>query len=67
MTKAKKIIFFNQERESEQEMIGHYKRVLDSALAELEEHRARERQRQMTIDAMYDGEARQINDKQDKV
>lgn len=48
-------------------MIGHYKRVLDSALAELEEHRARERQRQMTIDAMYDGEARQINDKQDKV
>ncbi|CAB3246282.1 unnamed protein product [Arctia plantaginis] len=56
-----------REHESEQETIGYYKRVLDSALAELEEHRERERQRQRTIEAMYDGEARQINDKQDKL
>ena len=56
-----------QERESEQEMHGHYKRILDTALAELIEHRERERQRQKSIEAMYDGEARQINDKQDKV
>ncbi|KAJ8712992.1 hypothetical protein PYW08_008296 [Mythimna loreyi] len=56
-----------KEREAEQEACGQYKRVLDAALAELTEHREREKQRQKSIEAMYDGEARQINDKQDKL
>ncbi|XP_049879634.1 trichoplein keratin filament-binding protein-like [Pectinophora gossypiella] len=53
--------------EAEKDKSTKYKRVLDAALVELEEHRERERQRQRNIDAMYDGEARQINDKQDKL
>nr|XP_013189573.1 unnamed protein product [Amyelois transitella] len=53
--------------ESEQEKCANHKRVLDSALRQLEEHQDRERQRQKNIEAMYDGEARQINEKQDKL
>ncbi|KAJ2942862.1 hypothetical protein O0L34_g15052 [Tuta absoluta] len=53
--------------ENEKSKCGSYKRVLDLALAELEEYRDKERQRQKNIDAMYDGEARQINEKQDKL
>ncbi|XP_075984052.1 trichoplein keratin filament-binding protein isoform X2 [Anticarsia gemmatalis] len=56
-----------KDHETEQEASGHYKRVLDAALAELHEHREREQQRQRTIEVMYDGEARQINEKQDKL
>lgn len=56
-----------KECESEQESNGYYKRLLDAALAQLEEHKERERQRQRTIETMYDGEARQINEKQDKL
>lgn len=52
--------------ESEQEKCANHRRVLDAALRELEEHRERERQRQKNIETMYDGEARQINEKQDK-
>ncbi|KAL0818253.1 hypothetical protein ABMA28_008746 [Loxostege sticticalis] len=53
--------------EKEQAKPASYKRVLDTALRELEEYRDKERQRQKNIEAMYDGEARQINDKQDKL
>lgn len=53
--------------EADREKSAKYKSVLDAALQELEEHRERERQRQKNIEAMYDGEARQINEKQDKV
>lgn len=53
--------------ESEQEKCANHRRVLDAALRELEEHRERERQRQKNIETMYDGEARQINEKQDKL
>uniref|UniRef100_A0A2A4J0N7 Trichoplein keratin filament-binding protein n=1 Tax=Heliothis virescens TaxID=7102 RepID=A0A2A4J0N7_HELVI len=56
-----------KEHESQQDTCANYKRVLDAALAQLAEHKERERQRQKSIDAMYDGEARQINDKQDKL
>ncbi|XP_023943868.2 trichoplein keratin filament-binding protein [Bicyclus anynana] len=56
-----------KEYEVDREKCAHHKRVLDEALRELEEHRERERQRQKNIEAMYDGEARQINDKQDKL
>ncbi|XP_072934462.1 trichoplein keratin filament-binding protein-like [Epargyreus clarus] len=55
------------EYESDCDKSGSYKRILDVGLAQLEEHRERERQRQKNIEAMYDGEARQINDKQDKL
>ncbi|XP_028176036.1 trichoplein keratin filament-binding protein-like isoform X2 [Ostrinia furnacalis] len=51
----------------EQEKSASYKRVLDTALRELEEYKDKERQRQKNIEAMYDGEARQINEKQDKL
>ncbi|CAG5044326.1 unnamed protein product [Parnassius apollo] len=53
--------------ELEQGKCASYKRILDAALQELKEHRERERQRQKNIEAMYDGEARQINEKQDKL
>ncbi|CAH0713787.1 unnamed protein product, partial [Brenthis ino] len=53
--------------EANREKCANYKRTLDAALRELEEHRERERQRQKNIDVMYDGEARQINEKQDKL
>ncbi|XP_041972039.1 trichoplein keratin filament-binding protein [Aricia agestis] len=53
--------------ECEQQKSVNYKRVLDIALQELEEYRDRERQRQKNIEAMYDGEARQINEKQDQL
>ncbi|XP_053617539.1 trichoplein keratin filament-binding protein-like [Plodia interpunctella] len=53
--------------ETQQEKCANHRRVLDSALQQLEEHRDRERQRQKNIEAMYDGEARQINEKQDKM
>ncbi|XP_045486973.1 trichoplein keratin filament-binding protein isoform X1 [Pieris rapae] len=53
--------------ESEKEKQINYKRLLDAALVELEEHRERERQRQKNIETMYDGEARQLNEKQDKI
>ncbi|XP_026740572.1 trichoplein keratin filament-binding protein-like [Trichoplusia ni] len=56
-----------KEQESQQDTCANHKRVLDTALAELIEHRERERQRQKTIEVMYDGEARQINEKQDKL
>ncbi|CAG9791413.1 unnamed protein product [Diatraea saccharalis] len=52
---------------NEQDKSPYYKRILDTALRELEEYREKERQRQKNIEAMYDGEARQINDKQDKL
>ncbi|XP_026314278.1 trichoplein keratin filament-binding protein isoform X2 [Hyposmocoma kahamanoa] len=52
--------------ETDKEKPSTYKRVLDAALKELEEYREKERLRQRNIDAMYDGEARQINEKQDK-
>ncbi|XP_014356301.2 trichoplein keratin filament-binding protein [Papilio machaon] len=53
--------------ESEQERCVSYKRVLEVALREVEECRERERQREKNIETMYDGEARQINEKQDKL
>ncbi|XP_046964420.1 trichoplein keratin filament-binding protein-like [Vanessa cardui] len=53
--------------EMERELCANHKRVLDEALQELEEYRDKERQRQKNIETMYDGEARQINDKQDKL
>ncbi|KAF9805776.1 hypothetical protein SFRURICE_009408 [Spodoptera frugiperda] len=53
--------------DSEKDICSNYKRVLDAALSELVEHRERELQRQKTIEAMYDGEARMINEKQDKL
>ncbi|CAH0402778.1 unnamed protein product [Chilo suppressalis] len=53
--------------ENEHEKSAHSKRILDTALHELEEYREKERQRQKNIEVMYDGEARQINDKQDKL
>ncbi|CAH1641185.1 unnamed protein product [Spodoptera littoralis] len=53
--------------DAEKDTCSNYKRVLDAALSELVEHRERELQRQKTIEAMYDGEARMINDKQDKL
>ncbi|KAJ0173046.1 hypothetical protein K1T71_011222 [Dendrolimus kikuchii] len=56
-----------QENEAEQEKCVNHKRVLDAALLELQEYKEKERQRQRNIEAMYDGEARQINDKQDKL
>ncbi|XP_068623692.1 trichoplein keratin filament-binding protein-like isoform X1 [Battus philenor] len=52
---------------AEQEKCTSYKRIIDAALQELEECREKERQRQKNIEAMYDGEARQINEKQDKL
>lgn len=59
--------FYFQDYDSEKDICSNYKRVLDAALSELVEHRERELQRQKTIEAMYDGEARMINEKQDKV
>ncbi|KAI8442246.1 hypothetical protein MSG28_005817 [Choristoneura fumiferana] len=53
--------------EASKEKCSSYKRVLDTALLELTEAREREQQRRRNIDAMYDGEARQINEKQDKL
>ncbi|CAG9559079.1 unnamed protein product [Danaus chrysippus] len=53
--------------EADREKCAKYKSILDAALQELEEYRERERQRQKNIEAMYDGEARQINEKQDKL
>ncbi|CAK1541600.1 unnamed protein product [Leptosia nina] len=53
--------------EADKEKHRSYKRILDSALAELEQHRERERLRQKNIESMYDGEARQLNEKQDKI
>ncbi|XP_034827520.1 trichoplein keratin filament-binding protein-like [Maniola hyperantus] len=56
-----------KEYEFDREKCANHKRVLDEALRALEEHRERERQRQKNIETMYDGEARQINEKQDKL
>lgn len=56
-----------QDYESEKNKCALHKQVLDEALRELEEYREKERVRQKNIDAMYDGEARQINEKQDQV
>ncbi|KAM3963829.1 trichoplein keratin filament-binding protein [Aphomia sociella] len=53
--------------ENEKDKCLNHKQVLDTALAQLEEYRLRERERQKNIEAMYDGEARQINEKQDKL
>ncbi|CAH2093835.1 unnamed protein product [Euphydryas editha] len=53
--------------ELDREVCANHKRVLDAALHELEEYREKERQRQKNIETMYDGEARQINEKQDKL
>ncbi|CAH2052049.1 unnamed protein product, partial [Iphiclides podalirius] len=52
---------------TEQEKRSSYKRIVDAALREVEEYKERDRQRQKNIEAMYDGEARQINEKQDKL
>ncbi|CAG4932716.1 unnamed protein product [Colias eurytheme] len=57
----------DKDMESDKEKSINHKRVLDAALHELEEHRERERQRQKNIETMYDGEARQLNEKQDKL
>ncbi|XP_045503655.1 trichoplein keratin filament-binding protein [Colias croceus] len=56
-----------KDMEADKEKSKNHKRVLDAALHELEEHRERERQRQKNIETMYDGEARQLNEKQDKL
>ncbi|KAG7303481.1 hypothetical protein JYU34_012005 [Plutella xylostella] len=58
---------FLKDYESEISKCSSYKRVLDDALSTLEQCRERERARQSNIDAMYDGEARQINEKQDRM
>ncbi|XP_063388986.1 cilia- and flagella-associated protein 53-like [Cydia fagiglandana] len=65
MEKLKKAVL--KEIESNEDRRSSYKRVLDAALLELHEYRERERQRQKNIDAMYDGEARQLSEKQDKL
>ncbi|GBP74719.1 hypothetical protein EVAR_103553_1 [Eumeta japonica] len=43
-----------------------YKRLLDDAYTQLQEHREREALRQASIEALYDGEARLMAEKQDK-
>ncbi|VVC95892.1 unnamed protein product, partial [Leptidea sinapis] len=53
--------------ESDKEKHGNYKRILDAALVELEQYREREQGRQKNIEHMYDGEARQLNEKQDQL
>ncbi|KAL4711882.1 hypothetical protein ACJJTC_006051 [Scirpophaga incertulas] len=65
MRKIQKVVL--KDYENEQEKTASYKRVVEAALRELEEYREKERQRQKNIEAMYDGEARQINEKQDKI
>ncbi|CAG9104565.1 unnamed protein product [Plutella xylostella] len=57
---------FLKDYESEVSKCSSYKRVLDDALSTLEQCKERERARQSNIEAMYDGEARQINEKQDR-
>ncbi|XP_059050674.1 trichoplein keratin filament-binding protein-like [Achroia grisella] len=65
LDKVKKAVL--KDYETEQDKCANHKRVLDAALSQLQEYRERERQRQKNIDVMYDGEARQINEKQDKL
>lgn len=60
-------MYLFQDYNAEQEKCSNYKRILDAALQEVEEYKERERLRQKNIEIMYDGEARQINEKQDKV